>query len=156
MSNVKVGGDSARLLQGMQEVGPVGQAEQTAIVIPKLSGEILLAEDNLMNQQLLQRMLAKTGARVTIADNGEIAVQLVLSKKFDLILMDMQMPVMSGLDAVRQLRGHNWQVPIVMLTANATLEDRTQCNEAGSNDFLTKPINRIHLYNIARKYLSEN
>ena len=107
-----------------------------------------------MNQQLIQRMLEKMGASVTLAENGDVAVKMALQQKYDLIYMDMQMPIMSGLDAVKKLRQHHYTGPIVMLTANVTLEDRNLCNQAGSNDFLTKPINRQQLYQTSAKYLT--
>ena len=119
----------------------------------KLSGEILVAEDVVMNQMLIQRFLEKLGAKVTLADNGVVAVNLAQQHHYDLVYMDMQMPLMSGVDAVRQLREMNYMAPIVMLTANATLEDRNICREAGCNDFLTKPINREQLTRITEQYL---
>ena len=154
MPNVKTCGASAKLIHSADEISTIHQDEQAQAPQVKLSGTILLAEDNLMNQQLIQRMLEKIGATVTLAENGEIAVKLALQQKFDLIYMDMQMPVMSGLDAVKVLRKHDYNGPIVMLTANVTLEDRNQCSLAGSNDFLTKPINRQQLYQISAKYLA--
>jgi CheY-like chemotaxis protein len=90
---------------------------------------------------------------VTIAENGAVAVNLAEQHSYDLIYMDMQMPVMSGLAAVESLRAKNYTGPIVMLTANATYDDRNQCNEAGSNDYLTKPIIREKLYEITKRYL---
>lgn len=120
---------------------------------PKLQGEILVAEDNEANQQIIKRFLEIMGASVTIAANGEIAVEQAKQRRYDLIYMDMQMPIMSGIDAVITLRDQNYQGPIVMLTANATLEYRTQCKQAGCEDFVTKPIDRQKLYEVTAKYL---
>lgn len=121
----------------------------------KLSGEILLADDSEMNQYLLKKHLEKMGAAVTLADNGEIAVKLAQEDRYDLIYMDMLMPVCSGVDAVKQLRAMNYTVPIVMLTANTNLKDRDLCKEAGSDDFLTKPIDYKKLYEVTARFLNK-
>ena len=118
-----------------------------------LSGHILLAEDNPTNQQLLSLFLRKMGAEVSIAGNGEIAVTMAQQNHYDLIFMDMQMPVLSGVDAVKMLRDQGYDYPIVALTANATNEDKMLCINAGCNDFLTKPVPRQKLYNMTSKYL---
>ncbi|WP_455209866.1 ATP-binding protein [Kaarinaea lacus] len=124
----------------------------TKNIVP-LSGHILLAEDNETNQQLLSLFLRKMGAEVSVADNGEAAVKLAQQNHFDLIYMDMQMPVLSGVDAVKMLRKQGYDQPIVALTANATNEDKMKCIAAGCNDFLTKPVPREKLYNMTSKYL---
>ena len=129
--------------------------QQSIEPVTGLSGNILLAEDNELNQLLIKRLLEKTGANITVAENGQVAVELAQKQPFDLVYMDMQMPVMSGIDAVRMLRANNYSKPIVMLTANVTLEDKIQCNEAGCNDYLTKPVNRKQLYEITEKYLTQ-
>jgi len=154
MAYVKTGGDSNRFIHSIDEISRKQVSADNVLKVAQVQGKILLAEDNFMNQQLITRMLEKTGADVTVAENGAVAVQLAQETRFDLIFMDMQMPVMSGLDAVYILREINYHGPIVMLTANATMEDRTVCNEVGCNDFLTKPINRQHLYDIIKKYLT--
>lgn len=123
--------------------------------MPLLSGEILLADDSEMNQYLFKMYLEKMGATVTLADNGEIAVRLAQQKTYDLIYMDMLMPVLSGADAVKQLRETGYAAPVVMLTANVTLEDRNLCKQAGSDDFLTKPIDRAKLYQVTARYLKQ-
>ncbi|MGD8925411.1 MAG: ATP-binding protein [Thioalkalispiraceae bacterium] len=127
--------------------------KQTEENMPALMGSVLLVDDSEMNQQLLGAYLTKMGVELTIADNGESAVSLAQQNNFDLIYMDMQMPVMSGEDAVRKLRELNYTKPIIMLTANATLDDRNLCKEAGSDDFLTKPVTRQKLYEVTARYL---
>lgn len=122
----------------------------------KLSGSILLVEDNEINQKIIQRFLEIMGATVSIVDNGASAVTQALQQHYDLIYMDMQMPGVSGIDAIRQLRAAGYTKPIVMLTANATLEDRAQSKQAGCNDFITKPIDRQQLYAITATYLKAN
>lgn len=121
---------------------------------PKLTGRILLAEDNAINQQLIKGMLEKIGAQVDVADNGQIAVEKAQHYPYDLIYMDMQMPVLSGVDATKQLRAQDYRLPIVALTANVSKEDQTQCLEAGCNDFFTKPVLQQTLYRMTSRYLT--
>ena len=118
-----------------------------------LKGNILLVEDNMTNQELIKMYLEKMGASVTCAVNGVIAVSLAQQHNYDLVYMDMQMPVMSGLEAVKILRDNDYKGPIVMLTANATFDDKEQCMDAGANDFVTKPIVRQKLYETTAMYL---
>lgn len=121
--------------------------------LPGLKGSVLLAEDSEMNQQLIGTYLKKMGAEVTIAENGEVAVSMAKQKQFDLIYMDMQMPIMSGQEAVQKIRELEIEVPIVMLTASTTSEDMDLCKKAGSDDFVTKPVDRKLLYNVTARYL---
>lgn len=123
--------------------------------LTRLSGNILLAEDSEANQQLLTLLLEKMGATVTLAENGEQAVARAKEQDYDLIYMDMQMPVMSGLDAVKRLRDGGSSTPIVALTANATVDDRKAAIDAGCNDFLTKPVQRKKLYDMSANYLEK-
>ena len=93
-------------------------------------------------------MLAEAGLNVDAAEDGAQAVEMFETNTYDLILMDMQMPVMGGLDATRKIRTHSRgrSVPILALTANAYNEDKALCLAAGMNDFITKPINPDRLY----------
>ena len=117
--------------------------------------KILLVEDNEINQEVATELLTNLGVTVTIANHGQEAVSLVEKNRFDLILMDMQMPVMNGLDATRLIRSmpDGDQVPIVAMTANVFEEDRRRCSEAGMNDFLGKPVNPEMLRTCLEKYL---
>jgi two-component system, sensor histidine kinase and response regulator len=106
---------------------------------------VLLAEDNAVNQLLARRLLEKLGAIVTIAENGEAAIEALAAQRFDAVLMDCQMPVMDGFAATRRIRDgaaglEAATVPIIALTAHALSGHRDECLAAGMNDYLTKPI----------------
>ena len=110
--------------------------------------KVLLVEDNLINQKLVMTLLAKLGYPVRLAENGRLAVEAAETEDFTLILMDMQMPEMDGLEATRRIRaggGLNAGKPIIALTANAMASDREACRAVGMNDFLSKPFNRADL-----------
>jgi PAS domain S-box-containing protein len=121
-----------------------------ASAAPRLSGRVLLAEDGFDNQLLLRRMLSAAGLQVTVANNGLEAREAVLAAEaaapFDLVLMDVQMPVMDGLTAARDLRAAGYRRPIVALTANALPEDRERCLQSGCSHFATKPVQRRELF----------
>ena len=117
------------------------------------SGNVLVAEDVPTNQALTKSLLEKMGLKVTIAQDGNEALQKVLAGQFDLIFMDMQMPHMDGYQATQELRKHGITTPIVALTANAMVGDDRKCIEAGCNDYLAKPIERRDLLNKIVKYL---
>ncbi|MGI9517471.1 MAG: response regulator [Pirellulaceae bacterium] len=111
--------------------------------------KILLAEDNIVNQKLALGILGGLGHHVTVVDNGRAAVEAIGLHPFDLVLMDVQMPEMDGLDATREIRRREitsgTHVPIVAMTAHAMKGDREACLEAGMDDYLTKPIRLQHI-----------
>lgn len=119
----------------------------------KLNGHILLVEDNINNQNIISRYINKLGPTVDVADNGQQAIEKILNRNYDIILMDMQMPVLDGLEATRQLRESGNDTPIISLTANAMQEDRKKCIDAGANDYLSKPIEFKEFYCTLQKYL---
>lgn len=117
------------------------------------NGNVLLAEDTPENQELISMLLRKSGARVDIVENGRQAVDAALSHQYDLILMDMQMPLLDGVEATKALRQQGYTNPIVALTANALRQDEEACEEAGANAFLVKPIDFPKFYQVLSRYL---
>jgi len=112
-------------------------------VLPGLALDVLVAEDNPTIQMLIAQMLELSGHKVTVAENGKQAIDRAVARKFDVILMDMQMPVMAGTEAVRNIRagvGHSADAPIIALTADAILENRKLFLDAGCDAVVTKPI----------------
>ena len=120
-----------------------------------INGRVLVAEDTIENQMLLSLYLEKMGLDVRMVENGYEAVEEAGKENFDLVIMDMQMPVMDGLRATEVLRKKGIEWPIIALTANAMREDRERCLAAGCNNFITKPIDRKMLFEVLQRYLSE-
>ncbi len=129
-------------------------SELSSVRIPALQGKVLLAEDTIQLQKLTSMLIEKSGAQVDIANNGVEAIQLGASGEYQLILMDMQMPHVDGIEATRQLRQLGCQTPVVALTANVMVQHRTQFEQAGCEKFLSKPIKRQELYEVLERYLS--
>jgi CheY-like chemotaxis protein len=132
----------------------------TPCVASKLNCRILLVEDCFDNQQLIVRLLQRAGAKVSVAENGQVAVDLALAatqadSAFDVILMDIQMPVMDGHEATQQLRKTGYTKPIIALTANATTENRQKCLDAGCDDYMTKPFDTSMLVKVVAKHLAQ-
>ena len=127
-----------------------GQGKEQSPRSQKRRLSILLAEDSVYNQRLAVSLLAKRGHRVTVAQNGREAVELEAQGTFDLILMDVQMPEMDGLEATRRIRSRGAEtarrVPIVALTAQTLQEMREHCLSAGMDGYLVKPIRARELY----------
>jgi len=129
--------------------------QRNSVLSGGFEGRVLVAEDTPELQLLERRILESMGVKVEVANNGVEAVQMVTEHPFDLVLMDMQMPLMDGVEATRQIRAHNNQVPIVALTANVMEGHRVAFEEAGSNSFLSKPIDRQELRQVLAEFLPE-
>jgi CheY-like chemotaxis protein/HPt (histidine-containing phosphotransfer) domain-containing protein len=116
--------------------------------------DVLLVEDNLVNQKLAIALLERWGHHVTVADDGQIALNLLAQSRFDLVLMDMMMPVLDGLEATRQFRASEQgaRTPIVAMTANVMPGDRDRCLDAGMDDYLSKPIAMAELQRMLARF----
>jgi CheY-like chemotaxis protein len=126
----------------------------------RFSGRVLLAEDGPDNQRLIRSILSRAGVDVVVVDNGAKAIEQVhageaAGEPFDLVLMDMQMPLLDGYGATRALRAAGSRVPIVALTAHAMAGERERCVEAGCDEFATKPIDRTRLFDTLARFLGE-
>ena len=117
------------------------------------SSEILIVEDNVVNAQILQSLVNLMGANSTIVESGQDALKVVDEQGFDMVLMDIQMPIMDGITATRWMRRRNHYMPIVAVTANSDADVRKRCVEVGMNDFLVKPIRRSDLQRVMERQL---
>ncbi|KAI9364781.1 hypothetical protein BD770DRAFT_469190 [Pilaira anomala] len=131
----------------------------SAIPVPL---EILLAEDNIVNQKLAVRILEKFGHKVEIVSNGKLAVEAFERRTFDLILMDVQMPIMGGFEATQKIRelehnsGTGTHVPIIALTAHAMIGDREKCLQSGMDEYVTKPLRFPELIAAIKKFAPQS
>ena len=114
--------------------------------------KILIVEDSVDNQLLAQLYLTRSGATVDFAENGQLGVEKAMSQAYDVVLMDIQMPIMDGYSATRELRKQGFRSPIVALTGYAMKEDQQRCFDAGCDDFLAKPFDRKSLVECVAKY----
>ncbi len=145
--------DDHHLLEGLREASLPARKATAGDAAIRLAGRVLLAEDGPDNRRLLTTHLRHAGLEAVVAENGRRAVDLARAEPFDLVLMDMQMPVMDGLAATRELRRLGLDLPIVALTANAMAEDRATCLAAGCTDYLSKPIHQSTLLQTLARYL---
>lgn len=135
---------------------PAGESKATRKTYQRntlLKGHVLLAEDNPDLQRLISFFVEQFGLQITVVDNGQQALDTALRENPDVILMDMQMPVMNGIQAVKSLRGAGCKTPVIMLTANAMQSDKQNAMVAGCDDFLPKPIDYENLYATLHNYL---
>ena len=124
----------------------------------KIKGsEILLVDDNTINQEVAREFLENVGVVVTIASNGQECLDALRQRNFDLVLMDIQMPVMDGLEATRRIRQNSQlkSIPIIAMTAHAMDGDREKSLAAGMNEHITKPIDQATLYQTLKKWIPD-
>ncbi len=138
--------------QGGQPVTPPVNSVPLLQEVTGLS--ILLVEDNVINQKLAVALLKREGHHTTLADNGQIALDILAQRRFDLVLMDMMMPVFDGLQATRCFRAteQGSRTPIVAMTANVMPGDRERCLQAGMDDYLSKPISIAELHRVLARF----
>ncbi|WP_051885411.1 PAS domain-containing protein [Lysobacter antibioticus] len=142
-------------------IGPAGEPTSPQSVIPDTTAgsfqgaRVLVAEDNEFNQEVARGLLSEAGLIVDVAGDGAQALRMAQACRYDLILMDMQMPVMDGIAATREIRRRLPQpaTPIVAMTASAMQEDRERCFDAGMNDFVTKPIDPDRLLAVLARWI---
>ena len=143
---------------GVQTLNTVRESTLSAADREALQGAlVLLAEDNELNQEVAIELLQDVGIRVDLAPDGAMAVQMAAQRSYDLILMDMQMPVMDGITATKEIRRdpRHADLPILAMTANALSGDRDKCLEAGMNDHLAKPIDPEALFATLVRWLAQ-
>jgi len=120
----------------------------------KITAKILVAEDNKVNQLVTKNLLKNIGCDCTIVENGIEAVEILKKEKFDLVLMDINMPVMDGMQATQNIRNSDQKTPIIALTASELSEVADECKKAGMNDLINKPLNKKDLSQIIQKNLN--
>jgi PAS domain S-box-containing protein len=124
--------------------------------LESLKGDILVAEDNPNNQKLIEILLSKIGLKSVLVSNGQEAIDMYKKRKFDLILMDINMPIVDGIYAtktIREIENDYYKIPIIALTANSIAGDKEKYLLSGMDDYLSKPIDFDKLINIIKKYL---
>lgn len=141
----------------LEVLGPALKPDRNAEPKPVVSDQkyqarVLVVEDNRVNQEIAKALFETFGTIVTTASDGQSALQQMHSATFDLVIMDLQMPVLDGITATKQLRKLGFLTPIVGLTANAFEEDRRLCLEAGMNEFVAKPITRDKVASVLKSF----
>jgi len=149
---------------GQSQAAPATGSSQSrgaaarALLQPYQGTRVLLAEDNAVNQEVAVALLSSAGLDVDVAADGEQALSMAGNQPYALILMDIQMPRMDGLDATRAIRSHEWgrHLPILAMTANAFADERQRCLDAGMNDHVAKPVVAEQLFITLRRWLDHS
>ena len=136
-------------------IGPAELVPRQATMGEQTRLHVLLVEDNVVNQKLAIALLSRWGHRVTVANDGQLALKVLAQRRFDIVLMDMIMPVMDGLEATRLYRASEQgpRTPIIAMTANAMPGDRADCLAAGMDDYLSKPIETTELQRLLQQHM---
>ncbi|MDH4395379.1 MAG: ATP-binding protein [Limnobacter sp.] len=158
---LKIDGSSIEpeVLHQKTTILPTQPSDTASKATQHIKGRVLLTEDNLVNQKLATILLERKGYEVQLAHNGKEAIEALKNSRFDVVLMDMHMPILSGTDATREIRqwesttGHP-RTPIIAMTANVLQEDKQECFEAGMDDYMSKPINATELFAKLSKWTS--
>jgi two-component system sensor histidine kinase/response regulator len=142
---------------GRESAGDV-QAPSAVDLAPLRDARVLLVEDNEFNQEVALGLLKDANMSIDVAQNGEVAVRMVGAKKYDVVLMDMQMPVMDGIQATKLIRANPLfrALPIIAMTANVMVSDREKCDEAGMNDHVDKPIDPDELFRVLVRWIKRD
>jgi CheY-like chemotaxis protein len=143
----EVGADSARTKRAI--------AETKTLDLGILRPRILLADDNAVNVKVTARMLETLGCEVDVAEDGRRALESVMDRTYDLVLMDCQMPEMDGFEATREIRrlDQKRRLPIIALTANAMQGVAEQCRASGMDGYMTKPVRKQELGDVLKRWL---
>ena len=146
--------DAVQTALAQRECGAAGVVDAPAS--PELAGvRLLLVEDNPINQNVAKGILEQAGALVAVAENGAVAVELLRGERYDLVLMDVQMPVMDGFTATRLIREQlRLQLPVIAMTAGVMESEREQCIAAGMDDFIAKPIDVEQMFATIQRHLT--
>jgi signal transduction histidine kinase/DNA-binding NarL/FixJ family response regulator len=150
--------ETHELIYSLREIA-IESAESRAVVGAEegqFLGSVLLVEDTPEIRSLVTMYLTRAGLNVHGVENGAQALAAVAADSYDLVMMDIQMPVMDGVSAMRKLREANYSVPVVALTANAMKDERETYRQAGFSEFLAKPVDRTQLNQVLRKFLKAN
>lgn len=136
-------------------VRPPAREERPAVQ-SATGNSILVVEDNHVNQRVVSAVLRKNGFQVTVANNGQEALDLLAARTFELVLMDVQMPILDGIETTRRIRAdQRWhQLPIVAMTAHAMNGDRERCLQAGMNGYVAKPVQPAHLISVINQHIA--
>lgn len=124
--------------------------------VPNKAIKVLIAEDNLLNQRIIEILIKKMGWDYTLVPDGQEAVNACLSDDYDVILMDIDMPRMNGWEATIEIRRQNIHIPIIAITAYSEESFRKKSFEAGMNEFLSKPYNKEEIYQTVLQYVKLN